>query len=247
MNPYASLSDDFGVYCYLNTEMALPNGRETVLHYFETLKKTFPGMNNFFSREGGEFALEEDKESGSYRWAALETRRLCSGYVNPPTLEEADRQHLHMLKIAPYHFDINSLDCEALDVVFAFDFVYNGNHDEIVAEALGFNSAMESLLNIPQAKVIKFEPAVMLGLDDQLGLQCRLSVETRTNAYQVRTGQFHDEPISVYFTVRQYWRGQPSENFAESYGRQRATCQELVDQHIVPAIVQPLARAIAGK
>ena len=42
MNPYSSLCDDFGVYVYLNTKMELPTGRETVLHFFDGLQKTFP-------------------------------------------------------------------------------------------------------------------------------------------------------------------------------------------------------------
>ena len=47
MNPYSSLCDDFGVYVYLNTKMDLPSGRETVLHYFDGLRKTFPQMIDF--------------------------------------------------------------------------------------------------------------------------------------------------------------------------------------------------------
>ena len=38
MNPYSSLCDDFGVYVYLNTKMELPSGRETVLHFFDSLQ-----------------------------------------------------------------------------------------------------------------------------------------------------------------------------------------------------------------
>ena len=44
MNPYGSLSDDFGVYIYLNTKMELPTRREAVLHFFDSLQKTFPSM-----------------------------------------------------------------------------------------------------------------------------------------------------------------------------------------------------------
>jgi hypothetical protein len=204
-------------------------------------------MTNFYTRESGEFVLEEDKDSGSYRWVTLEPRRLCSGFVNPPNAEDADAQHLHVLDLAPYHLNINSLDCEALDVLYAFDFVFNGNHDEVVSEALGLSSTLESLLNVPHAKVINYEPSVMLALDEQLRLQCRLSVETRTNAYQVRTGQYNDEPISVYFTVRQYWGGVAGRSFIESYKKQREVCQDLVDNHIVPAVIRPLAQAIEAK
>lgn len=247
MNPYSSMCDDFGVYSYLNTKMELPTRRETVLHFFDTLQKTFPQMTDFDCRESGEYVLEEDREQGAYRWVTLESRRICTGYVNPPELEAADVQHERVLEIAPYHLDFNALDCEALDVLFAFDFMYTGNHDEVVAEALGLNTTLESLVQMPGSRVINYEPSLMLSLDEACRLQCRLSIETRTNAYMVRTGQFQESPISVYFTVRQYWGRQPFKTFGESYKNQRKLLQELVDSHIVPAVVRPLAETIAAR
>lgn len=247
MNPYSSLCDDFGVYVYLNTKMELPHKRETVLHFFDQLRKTYPQMTDFDCRENGELVLEEDREQGSYRWITIETRRLSMGFVNPPNLEDADALHEHLLEATPFHLDLTSLDCEALDVLFAFDFVYGGNHDEVVAEALGMNTTLENLLQLPGSKVINYEPSLMLSLDEACRLQCRLSIETRTNAYQIRTGQFPEAPISVYFTVRQYWSKQPYKTFVESYQNQRRVCQELVDEHIIPAVVRPLAQTIAAK
>jgi hypothetical protein len=247
MNPYSSLCDDFGVYVYLNTKMELPSSRETILHFFDSLQKTYPQMTDFDCRENGEYVLEEDREQGSYRWVTFESRRLSSGYVNPAEVEAADSYHERILELAPYHLDLNPLDCEALDVLFAFDFMFSGNHDEVVAEALGMNTTLESLLQVAGTKVINFEPSVMLSLDENCRLQCRLSVETRTNAYQIRTGQFPEAPISVYFTVRQYWGRQPYKTFGESYKNQRKTVQELVDQHIIPAVIRPVAQAIAAK
>jgi hypothetical protein len=247
MNPYTSLCDDFGVYVYLNTKMDLPDSRETVLHFFDRVRKTFPQMNDFDARETGEFTLEEDREQGCYRWVTLEPRRLCTGHVNPPSLEAADHLHEHILEVAPFHLDFNPLDCEALDVLFAFDFLFNGNHDEVVAEALGLNTTLESLMLLPGSRVLNYEPSLMLALDEGCRLQCRMSIETRTNAYQIRTGQFPDAPISVYFTVRQYWGRQPFKEFVESYRNQRRLCQELVDSHIIPAVVRPLAQTIATK
>jgi hypothetical protein len=247
MNPYGSLCDDFGVYVYLNTKLDLPRSRETVLHFFESLRKTFPQMTDFDCRESGEYVLEEDRELGSYRWVTVEARRLCSGYVNPPELEAADRQHERILDVAPHHLGLDPLDCEAMDVLFAFDFLYSGNHDEVVAEALGLHTTLENLLQLPGSRIINYEPSLMLSLDEQCRLQCRLSIETRTNAYQVRTGQFPEAPISVYFTVRQYWGRQPFDSFGESYQNQRRICQELVDAHIIPGVVRPLAQTIAAK
>jgi hypothetical protein len=204
-------------------------------------------MTDFDCRESGEFVLEEDREQGSYRWVSLETRRLCAGYVNPPDLESADTLHETVLESGPYHLDFNPLDCEALDVLFSFDFLYTGNHDEVVAEALGLNTTLENLLQLPGSRVINYEPSLMLSLDEACRMQCRLAIETRTNAYQIRTGQFPEAPISVYFTVRQYWGRQLAKSFVESYQNQRKICQELIDSHIIPAIVRPLAQTIAAK
>lgn len=247
MTPYSSLCDDFGVYVYLNTKMELPTNREAVLHFFDSLQKTFPQMTDFDCRDSGEFVLEEDRESGSYRWVGMEGRRFSSGFVNPPTVEAADSQHERVLEVAPYHLDFSPLDCEALDVMFAFDFLYTGNHDEVVAEALGLNTTLENLMQIPSSRVLNYEPALMLALDDTCRLQCRLNIETRTNAFQVRTGQFPEAPISVYFTVRQYWGRQGARTFIEAYRHQRKLCQELVDNHIIPAVLKPLSQTIGNK
>ncbi|MCS6977353.1 MAG: hypothetical protein NZM31_10155 [Gemmatales bacterium] len=246
-NPYDSLCDDFSIYMYLLTQSALPNQRETVLHFFESIQKLFPTMCHFQAREQTDFVLEEDREQGPYRWVGLESKRIGAGYINPPTLEVADQLHERILDLAPAHLNVIGLDCEALDVVFVFDFVYRGNHDEVVAEALGFYNAFEGFLTQPKARVIGCEPVLMLALEDDLRLQCRLSVETRTSAYQVRTGQYGEEPISVYFTVRQYWDGRSKTSFVDSYRKQRSVCQEMVDNYIVPSVIRPLARVIEAK
>jgi hypothetical protein len=247
MNPYSSLCDDFTASVYLTTRMELPSSRETVLHFFSTIQKSFPSMTDFDRRENGEFVLEEDREQGSYRWVTLENRRLCLGYVNPPALDDADTQNERLLELAPYHLDLSPVDCEALDVVFSFDFLYSGNHDEVVAEALTGQGTLGSLIQLPGSRVINYEPSMMLALDEHCRLQCRMSVETRTNAYQIRTGHFPEAPISIYFTIRQYWGRQPFKTFVDSYRNQRRICQELVDANLVPSVLKPLAQAIAAK
>jgi hypothetical protein len=231
----------------LNTEMELPTTRDTVLHYFEQMKKAFPDLRNFYSREGGDLVLEGDKEQDSYRWLAIEPRRLCSGHVNPEVPEEAYRQHEMVLELAPHLLTISLLDCEALDVMYGFDFTYEGNHDEVVAEALGVGPALEGLLEVSGARVINFEPSLTLALDETCRLQCRLALETRTNAYQVRTGEFPDDQISVYFTVRQYWGTGPDRTYLDSFRRQRSIGEDAVEKLVIPRIVRPLARAIASR
>lgn len=247
MNHYSSDADDFYVNMNLNTEMELPTSRDTVLHYFEQMKKGFPELRNFYTRESGDLVLEGDKEQGHYRWLAIEERRLCSGYVNPESLEAAYQQHEMVLDMAPHLLTVSVLDCEALDVMFGFDFTYHGNHDELVAEALGLGPSLEGLLEAPGSRVINYEPSVTLALDESCRLQCRLSIETRTNVYQIRTGDFPEEQISVYFTVRQYWGAGPERSFLDSFRRQREVGEEIVEARIIPRIIRPLAQAIASK
>jgi hypothetical protein len=246
MNEYVSACDDFGLYTYLNTRMDLPSNTETVLHFFEAIQKTYPSLNEF-DRRDGEFILEEDRDQGSYRLVGMDNRRIWSGYMNPPTLEEADEQHERTLELAPYHLDLSHLNCDALDVMFAFDFVYSGNHDEVVAEAMAKDSPFEALMNMPATKILNFEPSLMLSLDEACRLQCRLNIETRSTAFQVQTGEFSELPITVYFTVRQFWNKQPFKTFVESYQNQRRIAQELVDGYVLPRIVKPLGETINAR
>src|SRR5262249_39514858 len=142
---------------------------------------------------------------------------------------------------------ISALDCEALDVMYGFDFNYEGNHDEVVAEALGVGPALEGLFDVPGSRVINFEPSLTLALDETCRLQCRLALETRTNAYQVRTGEFPEDQISVYFTVRQYWGTGPQRTYLQSFRRQRTIGAEAVAKLVIPRIVGRLARVIASR
>ncbi len=247
MNHYNQDADDFYVNIHLNTEMELPTNRDTVLHFFEQIKKGFPDLRNFHTRENGDLVLEGDKEADSYRWVAIEQRRLCSGHTNPESLEDAYRQHELVLDMAPPLLTISLLDCEALDVMYGFDFTYDGNHDEVVTEALGVGSALEGLLELPRTRVINFEPSLTLCLDESCQLQCRLAIETRTNTFQVRTSEYSDDQISVYFTVRQYWGSGPDQSFLESFQRQREVGEEVLRRSVIPRIVRPLAQVIASR
>ena len=247
MNRYICDADQFYVNLHLNTEMELPTNRDTVLHFFEQMKKGFPELRNLYSRENGDLVLEGDKDQQTYRWLAIEPRRLCSGQFNPETLEDAYRQHDLVLDLAPHLLTISVLDCEALDVMYGFDFNYEGNHDEVVAEALGVGHGLEGLFELPSAQVINFEPSLTLALNDTCQLQCRLAIETRTNAYQVRTRDFGEDQISIYFTVRQYWGKGPEMTFLESLRRQREVGEEIIQRSILPKVVRPLAQAIASR
>lgn len=248
MNSYASVCDDFGVSAYLHSKLDMPAGREPVLHFFEAVQRAFPSLTEFDRRADGEYMLEEDREPGSYRWCSLDARRLCTGFVNPPALDDADAHNEKILEMAPYHLDLGGLSAESVDVLYYFDLLYQGNHDEVVAEALAGGSPFEGLSQLAGGRVLNYQPSLMMALDDGCQLQARLSVETRTTSYQVRSGTFPEAPISVYFTVRQQWGGRPPfKTFADSYRNQRRVLDELAAGYVVPHVITPLQRAIAGK
>ena len=247
MNRYSSLCDDFYVNMNLSTEMELPNNRETILNYFERIQKKYPTMRNFYCREKGDFVLEEDKDKGQYRWSTIETRRVCSGQVNPENISDALEQHRLALELAPYMLSVSPLDCEALDLLFGFDFTYRGNHNQLVAEALGVSPALERLADIPGSTIISHEPSITLALDEECRVQCRLSIETRTNAYQVRMREFPEEQLSVYVTARQYGSLGPDLTFVAALENLTKVCYEMVDEHVIEHVLRPLARTIALK
>jgi hypothetical protein len=72
-----------------------------------------------------------------------------------------------------------------------------------------------------------------------------VNVETRTSAYQIRTGEFQEEQVSVYVTARQYGSISPEMTYVEVVDRLAILCREVVDNYVVDGVLQPLARAIA--
>src|SRR5262249_55516414 len=156
--------------------------------FFEQVRKKYPTMRNFYNRDRQELVLEEDKDKGNYRWTSVEQRRVCSGYVNPPSAEEALNQHALVLDLIPYALSISPLDCESLNVMFGFDFTYRGNHNQLLADALGLITPFERMAQeVPGATVVHNEPSIQLALDDECRVQVRLSFESRTSAYHIRT------------------------------------------------------------
>jgi hypothetical protein len=245
MSHYDTLSDDYYLNLNLNTEMDLPQGRETVLHFFEQVQKRYPTMKNFYTRERGEFVLEEDKEGGNYRWTSVELRRICAGQVNPNSIEDAVEQHRMILDHAPFSLSVSPLDCESLNIMFGFDFTYRGNHNKLLAEALGISPAMESFTQFPRAAIVCNEPAIQLALDEDCRIQCRLSMETRTSAYHVKTGEYPEEQLSVYLTVRRYGSLEKGENFVSTMENLVSKGQELIESCVAEQILRPLQETIA--
>ena len=242
---YGAFSDDYYLNLNLATEMELLQSRDSVLHYFEQIRRRFPSMLNFYSRDKSEFVLEEEKDRGAYRWVSIEPKRLNSGSVNPESFESAAEQHRMVLEMIPYELSVTPLDCESLSVMMGFDFNYRGNHNELLAEALGMNPALEKFAQAPYAKLLSHEPTLQFSLDEECRTQCRASFESRTTAYQVRTGEFGEDQLSVYLTVRRYDSLAVGESFADEFDRLSSLCRDLVDEYLVSNVLRALQQAIS--
>jgi hypothetical protein len=245
MSEYGMFSDDYYLNMNLATEMDLPQNRESVLHFFEQVRRRYPTMLNFYSRDKSEFVLEEEKDRGAYRWTSIEPRRLSSGAVNPESLDAAIEQHRSILELIPYELSVTPLDCESLSVMLGFDFNYRGNHNEILTEAIGIAPGLEKFTNLPYGKVLSNEPSIQFSLDEDCRTQCRISFESRTTAYQVRTGDYGEDQLSVYLTVRRYDSLEPDETFDREFERLAGLCRDLVDEYLVAAVLRPLQEAIS--
>jgi hypothetical protein len=246
MTDYGSFADDFFVNLNLQTTLALPSGRETVLHFFEAVQKEFPEMTSFFQRETGEYTLEGQRDSGNYRWIELSPHRLAAGFFNPPSPAEAYRLHTWLLDRSVYYLGVSGLDVECLDVMFGWNMDFRGNRDAIVGQALLGGSPLASLAGEGNVKLLECEPSMVISLDEECYVQARLSMETRSNSFQVRTGQYDEEPISVYFTVRRYPRPGHVIKLKEHFTQQCKSCEDLVSRVVLPQIISPISQAISS-
>ena len=245
MSKYGSMCDEFYIHANLNTEMELPTARETLLHFFEQIKRRYPSLQNFYSREEGEYVLEEDKQKGNHRWISAEKKRICSGHMNPATLDEAIDQHAFVMDTIPYTLSVSPLDCESLNLMYGFDFNYRGNQNELLAEALGMAPPMEKLVEVEGAKLIAFDPSVQIALEDDCRTQFRLSIEARTTAYHVRTGEFPEEHLTVYLTMRRYGSLASNETYEAKLRDLHERAIKILDDQIIENVIEPLRARIA--
>jgi hypothetical protein len=246
---YSSLCDDFYLDMYINTKLDLPRHRDTILAFFERIQKQYPSMCCLSRNENNDYCLEESCNTGQYRWVALETDRIGSGAVNPPSFEDVYSQDKLVIELAPYMLSVNHLDISSLDVTFAMDFDYAGSHDEVIAEALFGSTTFNCLLDLPQAKPIAFSPTVVIDLFGDYLTQARISVESKTSVYEPgeKRNVVDDDAISLSFTIRQYPSGTKKFDAVKSFENQCRLAEKLMAEKIIPNFVQPLINVIAQK
>ena len=247
-NSFGSFCDDLYIDMSVCTQLDLPSGRDTILTFFERLQKQFPEMNSFARRETGEYVLEQEQEGQRLRWVGLESDRIVAGRANPEDINQAYELHNQVLELIPYMLGVSPLDIDSMDVTYMMDFDYQGNHDEVIAEALLGNSSFASFFDMPGAKPVNCCPSTIVSLSEDYRLQMRIGVESRTSAFDVRSEKFKtEEPISLYFTVRRYPLPGPDFNTLDAYKEQCRIAENLIFEKVIPNFVQPLNNAIAQR
>lgn len=247
MSSYSQFVEDYYLNMTLHTEMELPADRQSVLHFFERLGKRYPSMKNFFNREKTEFVLEEEKDSGAYNWASVEPKRINSGSVNPSSVAEAMEQHAFIVQEIPHALSVSHLDCESLSIMYGFDFSYRGNHNQLLAEVLGIVPVFEQMGQFPGAQIASYEPAIQFSLDGDCRTHCRLTFEPRTSVSSLRSGEFQEEQLSVYFTVRRFGSLSQESDFSTTLQHLDQVSRSFVDDYLVDHVLAPLHHAIVIK
>ncbi|MHC4715960.1 MAG: hypothetical protein ACYS5V_03260 [Planctomycetota bacterium] len=243
---FGNFSDDYFVNMDLHTSLPLPTERETVLSFCEVVQKQFPDLSDFYRRDNGPYVLEGDRNAGSYRWMELSAQQLSSGTFNPADADDAYAQHGFILDRSRYFLGISHLDVESLDLVYGFNLDFAGNRDMIVSDALLDGSRLSRFLRSTGGTALNCEPSIVVSLDAECFLQARIAIETRNSSYQVRTGVYDQEPISVYFTVRAYPHSGRRFDMGESLKQQGQVGEDLLNRVVIPSIVRPIAAAIAA-
>ena len=244
-----AVCDDFYVSCRLFLKLELAPSRETLLHFFDRIRKDIPSLTRMRPHEGNTIVLEEDADDGaSRRWVRVDPTSLRFGFFAPPSVDEVRRMGDVILEQAPYHLTFSGLDYDHLEVIYGFDLAYRGNHDQLVAETLvAEHTAGGFVFGDHAAHVIEAQPYFGVALTPDCNEQAYLEVKSRTTPFEIRSGTFEAEPITVFLTVRKYWAGQASDALCGSCGHLLDVGHELAAERVVPGFVKPLAAAIASR
>lgn len=243
---YGALCTDFYVNQKLALKMDLPSDRETVLHFFDMVRRSMPEMQRF-RRYEGELALESSRREAEYKWLALRRTTVRSGHVNPQSMAEAYRFQEMILDVAPHHLTVSPLDVDYLELMFGFDLECKDNHDEIVYEALYEGTPLGKALKLGgEQKVLDVQPVFGLNLSDKGDLQAYLEVKTRRRSRRGSARAFRDEPISIFLTVRKYGPVESLDQLRTHLEELTGHCETLANEKLVPGLLTPIARHITS-
>lgn len=244
-----AICDSFYISSRIHLKLDLAPERETVLHFFDRVRKEFPRLTRMRRRDSSALILEEEPdERDARRWVRLDPRTVRLGFFNPPVLDDARHFGEFVLEQAPYHLTLSDLDIDHLELSFGFDLQYRGNHDQLVADTLLGDHAGANFLNSAHAfRIIDTQPHYGIALTPDCDLQAYVDVRSRTATFEVRSERYEPQPITVLLTLRKYWGIHAPANPVAGFTVLFDAAQKLARESVVPQFVNPLAAAINSR
>jgi hypothetical protein len=256
-NEYSAYAADFYINQRLNLKMDLSMRRDTVLSFFDRVRRDITEMDRF-KRYTDELALEsrpDTEPSGlggaAQQWVAVRKTSIRSGSVNPESAEAGYKLHKLVLEAAPYFLDISPLDIDHLEVLYGFDMMATGNHDTIVFNALFAGSPLASLIDGLQIKtehvlrMVDCQPLLGVALTEEGDLQAHFEVKTRSgNRHGKGASDFREDPISVYLIVRKYGPFGDVKNLETEFDALTRRGEEMLDSVVLPRLLSPIRDSI---
>lgn len=245
---YGALCTDFYVNMKLAVKMDMPSERETVLHFFDRMRKLNPGMDRF-RRYQGELALESSRNEPEYSWLAMRRGGLRAGRVNPSSMDASRSYHTGLLEQAPYHLTLSPLDLDYLEVLYGFDLECERDHDEVVFEALYADSPLAELMRpggaAQQGRPLDVQPVAGISLSRSGDMQAFFEVKTRPRSRRGRPSR-NGEPISLLVTVRRYGPIGELDELPRWFAGADEACDALASERLVPHLLTPISRLITS-
>lgn len=242
---FGALCSDFYVNHKLALKMDLQSGRETILHFFDAVRKSEPEMDRF-RRYDGELALESPRKEEEYRWLSLQRVTMRTGHINPQTMGDAYDFHRLILELAPYNLTISPLDVDYQELMFGFDLECKADHDDVVFTALFGDTPLANLVRIPQGKVLDVQPVLGVSLSEQGDLQAYYEVKTRTKNRRGNATRYKHDPISLFLTIRRYGPIDKVDDLITHFNMLSQKAEELATDRFVPDLLTPIARHITS-
>lgn len=245
---FGALCTDFYINQKLALKMDLPTERDTLLHFFDQVRKSQPGMTRF-RRYDGELTLESSRREAEYTWLSLRQNAIRTGHVNPDTMESAYRFHRRMFEVAPYYLTLSPLDVDYVELMFGFDIECKTNHDEVVYEALYANSPLGGLLKPTDvaegARVLDVQPVFGLNLAEDGQLQAYFEVKTRRRSRRGSGRRYAEEPLSLFVTLRNYAPIDKLDDLKKVTQDLGKRCEALAAERLIPDLLNPIVQHIS--
>lgn len=237
-----ALVSDVYVNLKLSLRLDLPKSRETVPDFFDRVRRRFPPMDSL-KKYRDELALETGGAASPYRWLAVRSKNVRSGVVNPEAFGCAHELHEMVLEGAPYFLSISPLDVESVDVLFGLDLMAAVNHDEVVFNALLADSGLAALVDDP-SRVTDCQPILSWSVGLGAGVEAQYEIKTRVHGRPRSDGAA--EPLSVYLTMRRDGPVSELGELIEVYRSLAERGEALLEERVLPTLVQPIREAIVS-